>query len=171
MALVDTRIMRCHICEELLGDRTLSVIRTATRNRSEAIFKIAGFVVHRDCYEASGLRRVVEEAENKREETSKGKRECASCGEEIEDVAFDLELLTTRYDSRLGEFNFLLFHPDHLASWSRYPELVAALDEAAADGHWVGPRLLVEPIAHWDGDPIRSLKVRRGLLSPRNGRR
>ncbi len=167
MALVDTRIMRCHLCEEFLGDRSLSVIRTATRNRSETIFKIAGNVVHRDCYDASGLRPVIDEAERRLVEVEQGLEMCAACGEEVIDVVpFSLDLLTTRYESGLGAFNFLMFHPDHLASWTRYAELAAVLDEAAADGYWVGPRLLVDPIAHWEGESSRLIRsVRRPLPS------
>lgn len=168
MALVDTRIMRCHICEELLGDRTLSVIRTVTRNRSEAIFKIADGVVHRDCYDASGLWPVVDEAERRRVVVRQAMETCGACGDEIRDVVpFRLDLLTTRYESALGAFNFLVFHPDHLAGWSRYPELVAALDEAAGDGYWSGPGLLVEPIAHWEGESSRLQKTVRRPLSSR----
>lgn len=171
-ALVDTRIMRCHICEEFLGDRTLSVIRTVTRNRSEAIFKIADNVVHRECYDASGLRPVVDEAERRLVEVEQGVEMCAACGEEVVDVVpFSFDLLTTRYESGLGAYNFLMFHPEHLASWSRYPEFVAALDEAAANGYWSGPGLLIEPIAHWEGESSRLRKTVRRPLPSRDGRR
>lgn len=86
-------------------------------------------------------------------------RRCPTCDEPVDLAnldrpAFLLGRVSAGRPGPLAELDHLVFHAHCVRLWPRWGELVQDLEEARTRGEWEGPLPILEPYAHWPGDPL-----------------